>query len=72
MIMSLSVREELIKDLRKSAKEEMQAIAKYKQRAAYAAKYNLPILREYKRIIKDETEHYHSFIRQIGNIKRMR
>jgi hypothetical protein len=70
-MMSSSVKIELIRDLRKSAKEEQIAISTYKKRASFAAKHNLPLLKEYRHIIKDETEHYHSFMREIVRIKRL-
>ncbi len=68
-MLNASVKEQLIRDLRKSTSDEQIAIAKYRRRAAYAARYSTAILREYRRIIRDEKEHYLSFMKQIQRIK---
>jgi rubrerythrin len=71
-MLSASAREDLLRDLRHSAQEEKSTIAKYGRRAAYAARYNVSVLREYKKIIRDEKEHCNSFMREINRIKRLR
>jgi rubrerythrin len=71
-MLSASAREDLLKDLRRSASGEKIAIARYGRRAAFAAKYSIGTLREYKKIIKSEKEHYNSFMREISRIKRLR
>jgi hypothetical protein len=68
-MLNASVKEQLIRDLSHSAHEEKSTIARYGRRAAYAARYSTAILREYRRIIRDEKEHYLSFMKQIQRIK---
>jgi rubrerythrin len=72
MRLTLSAKEELLKSLRRSAHEELVAIAHYEKRASYAAKHDVSVLSTYKRIIKDEREHYRSFMIQITRIKQLR
>ena len=71
-MLSQSTKIELIRDLRKSVSEEKQSIARYGKRAAFAARHNLGILREYKNIIKDEKRHYNNLMQEINRIKRLR